>query len=101
MPAARDRSAPCVYVTVMPPGQKVTRLLMQYDSKRGLWNDPSAPELRLLSWDIEDRDRGADKLKLTVDNRDLANFDSPLWPPTASSRSPGATRETWRPSASS
>ena len=77
--ASRDRSAPCVYLTVTPPGQKVTRLLMQYDAARGLWNDPSAPELRLLSWDLEDRDRGADKLKLTLDNRNLANFDNEIW----------------------
>ena len=34
---------------------------------------------RVLAFSFEDNERKADKLKLTVDNWDLANFDTPIW----------------------
>jgi len=34
---------------------------------------------RVLSYEFQDKERGADILKLTVDNNDLSNFDDPVW----------------------
>lgn len=34
---------------------------------------------QILSFSYDDEERRADKLKITVDNRDLSNFDDPVW----------------------
>lgn len=34
---------------------------------------------RVLEFSFQDRERGADRCKITVDNSDLLNFDDPLW----------------------
>lgn len=34
---------------------------------------------RIISFEFEDNEKKADKLKITVDNWDLANFDNPVW----------------------
>lgn len=34
---------------------------------------------RVLSFELEDNERKADRLRITVDNFDLANFDDPVW----------------------
>lgn len=35
--------------------------------------------LNILSWEFEETESGADKLKLSVDNFDLTNFDNPIF----------------------
>jgi hypothetical protein len=58
-----DRSAPRFWV----------RLLSDAGEHRLYLGD------RLLGFEFEDTERGADKCVLTVDNRDLAHFDDPVW----------------------
>src|SRR5262249_25618928 len=70
-PAARDsamtvqaRTEPSMFVKVQPEGSTGARV------------DLSAKVLSLVYEDCEGK---ADKLVLTVDNWDLANFDDPVW----------------------
>lgn len=60
------RSEPVIYVKVVPKGRR----------KGGVRIDLTD---RVLSWVFDDNESKADKLTLTVDNWDLANFDSPVW----------------------
>jgi phage protein D len=61
---ARDRSAPAFVVKVAPEGQGAQRVDLSE---------------RVLSFSFEDAEKKADKLALSVDNWDLANFDDPIW----------------------
>ena len=58
------RHEPFYWVALVPRGSKKVRV--------DLTN-------RVKSFDFEDIESKADKLKLTVDNWDLANFDTPVW----------------------
>lgn len=58
------RSEPFYWVSLVPKGAKKVRVDLTQ---------------RVLSFDFEDIESKADKLSLTVDNWDLANFDTPVW----------------------
>ena len=58
-----DRSAPRFWV----------RLLSDAGEHRLFLGD------RLLSFEYEDTEKGADKCRLSISNRDLSNFDDPIW----------------------
>lgn len=60
-----DRSAPVFYIQVLEPGKK-----------KGTRIDLTG---RVLAFTFEDHEKKADMLRLTVDNWDLANFDTPVW----------------------
>ena len=60
----QERTEPIFYVKVEPAGATSERV------------DLSS---RVLSFVFEDAERKADKLRLTVDNWDLSNFDDPIW----------------------
>jgi len=59
-----SRHEPFYWVSLVPRGAKKVRVDLTS---------------RVLSYDFEDVESKADKLKLTVDNWDLANFDTPVW----------------------
>ena len=61
----QDRSAPVYFVRLIEPGKK-----------RGPRIDLTN---RVLSFVFEDHEKKADMLRMTVDNWDLANFDTPVW----------------------
>lgn len=58
------RTNPVFFVTVVPEGQTARRLELSE---------------KVLSLVYEDSEHQADKLVLSVDNWDLANFDDPIW----------------------
>jgi phage protein D len=60
----RPRTEPVFYVKVVPEGGGDERVDLSE---------------RVLSFTFEDSEKKADKLVLTVDNWDLANFDDPVW----------------------
>ena len=60
----RPRSEPVYYVRVKPEGGGDERVDLSE---------------KVLSFQFEDAEKKADKLVLTVDNWDLANFDDPVW----------------------
>jgi len=60
-----DRVGIKLAITVSPEGEKGRRL--------------EGVEDRVLSFEFVDNDAKADKLKLTLDNWDLANFDDMIW----------------------
>ena len=60
----RPRTEPVFYVKVAPEGAGDERVDLSE---------------RVLSFTFEDSEKKADKLVLTVDNWDLANFDDPVW----------------------
>lgn len=60
----RPRSEPVFYVKVAPEGGTSERVDLSQ---------------KVLSFQFEDAEKKADKLVLTVDNWDLANFDDPVW----------------------
>lgn len=60
----RTRTEPVVFVTVIPEGNARRRMDLSE---------------KVLSLVYEDTEHKADKLVLSVDNWDLANFDSPVW----------------------
>jgi hypothetical protein len=60
----RPRTEPVFYVKVVPEGGGGERVDLSE---------------RVLSFTFEDSEKKADKLVLTVDNWDLANFDDPVW----------------------
>lgn len=60
----RPRTEPQFYVKVVPEGGGAERVDLSD---------------RVLSFTFEDSEKKADKLVLTVDNWDLANFDDPVW----------------------
>ncbi len=60
----RPRSEPCFYVKVAPEGGSSERVDLSQ---------------KVLSFQFEDAEKKADKLVITVDNWDLANFDDPVW----------------------
>ena len=59
------RSEPVIYVKVVPNGRR-----------KGVRIDLTD---RVLNWSFDDNESKSDKLILTVDNWDLANFDTPVW----------------------
>ena len=59
-----QRSEPVIYVKLVPRGSKSIRIDLT---------------TRVISWTFDDNESKADKLQLTVDNWDLANFDTPVW----------------------
>lgn len=59
-----DRSAPVYFVAVRKAGEK---------------GEPLNLSSKVLSLRFTDEERKADKLSLSVDNFDLANFDDPVW----------------------
>lgn len=62
--SVRQRTAPVFFVRVSPEGGATARVDLSH---------------RVLSFVFEDSESKADKLVLSVDNFDLANFDDPLW----------------------
>ena len=60
----RPRSEPVFYCKVAPEGGSSERVDLSE---------------KVLSFQFDDSDKKADKLVLTVDNWDLANFDDPVW----------------------
>lgn len=62
-----DRSRPLLYVRVIPEGAR-DEAVQRVDLTD-----------EVLSWEYQDCEKKADLLKLTVDNRTLANFDNPIW----------------------
>lgn len=60
----QERTEPVFYVKVEPEGAASERVDLSN---------------RVLSFIFEDAERKADKLRLTVDNWDLSNFDDPIW----------------------
>lgn len=56
--------SPWWYIAVVPPGKNA---------------EPIDLTSRVLSFDFEDDERKTDKLRLTVNNFDLSNFDDPVW----------------------
>ena len=60
----QDRGSPAYFVSVRKAGEKA---------------EPVDLSHRVLSLNFVDDERKADKLTLTVDNFDLANFDDPVW----------------------
>lgn len=60
----QERTEPVFYVKVEPEGASSERVDLSN---------------RVLSFVFEDAERKADKLRLTVDNWDLSNFDDPIW----------------------
>ena len=59
-----ERDAPVFTVKVQPEGKAAERLDLSD---------------KVLSFAFEDQEKKADKLTITVDNFDLANFDDPTW----------------------
>ncbi len=60
----QPRTDPVIFVTVVPEGQTARRVDLSE---------------KVLSLVYEDSEHQADKLVLSVDNWDLANFDDPIW----------------------
>lgn len=60
-----DRSAPMLTLTVLDQAGNQELL--------------SPEEVKVLNMTYTDSEKAADKLELTVDNFDLANFDNPIW----------------------
>lgn len=56
--------SPWYYVALVPPGRNA---------------EPVDLTNSVLSFDFEDDERKTDKLRITVNNFDLSNFDDPLW----------------------